>query len=460
MLRLYKSLIRSKLDYGCAIYGQTAKSYLRLLDPIQNEGLRIATGAFRSSPKESLEVEAGVLPLSLRREQCMCSLFLRLQIPTPSALTPLLVGVDQNPPYWPFAGVVTSIFRYLDLPLHAVLQYDYTDFQALWLYPPPVVCLGLSSFTKSEDNAVLLRTSFTSHLVLHAGSTHVYTDGSKRDSGVGASAVFPDLVLSHSLPPSASIFTAELVALALAVLRILGLEFGVKYTIFSDSKSALLALKDRSTRHPLVSAIQRFLCFLHVRKRELSFCWVPSHVGVPGNERADEAAGLAASSPMNSDHFLPRNVQLGHLPAADFQSCLRRGFLTCWQTCWTEDPRDFKLRNVKPILRNWLTSYKGSRRREVVLARLRIGHTNLTHSFLMAREAPPPCPFCRLHTPLSIFHIFVDCQAITALRSRFFPGSSAVPFRNRMAYILSESPHFSSDHLFAFLQELDILYKI
>ena len=59
MLRLVTVLVRSRLDYGSAVYGQTSPRYLRLLDPIQNEGLRIALGVFRSSPKESLEVEAG-----------------------------------------------------------------------------------------------------------------------------------------------------------------------------------------------------------------------------------------------------------------------------------------------------------------------------------------------------------------------------------------------------------------
>ena len=35
MLRLYRSLIRSKLDYGCIVYGSARKSYLQMLDPIQ-----------------------------------------------------------------------------------------------------------------------------------------------------------------------------------------------------------------------------------------------------------------------------------------------------------------------------------------------------------------------------------------------------------------------------------------
>ena len=42
LLKLYRSLVRSKLDYGCIIYGSARKSYLQMLDPIHNQGLRLA----------------------------------------------------------------------------------------------------------------------------------------------------------------------------------------------------------------------------------------------------------------------------------------------------------------------------------------------------------------------------------------------------------------------------------
>ena len=57
LLKLYRSLVRSKLDYGCIIYGSARKSYLQMLDPIHNQGLRLALGAFRTSVA-SLYVEA------------------------------------------------------------------------------------------------------------------------------------------------------------------------------------------------------------------------------------------------------------------------------------------------------------------------------------------------------------------------------------------------------------------
>jgi hypothetical protein len=54
LLKLYRSHIRSKLDYGCIAYGSARKSYLQMLEPIQNQALRICLGAFRTSPSLSL----------------------------------------------------------------------------------------------------------------------------------------------------------------------------------------------------------------------------------------------------------------------------------------------------------------------------------------------------------------------------------------------------------------------
>ena len=46
LLKLYRTLVRSKLDYGSAVYGFTKKYILKELDPIHHQGLRIALGAF------------------------------------------------------------------------------------------------------------------------------------------------------------------------------------------------------------------------------------------------------------------------------------------------------------------------------------------------------------------------------------------------------------------------------
>ena len=67
LLKLYRSLIRSKLDYGCIVYGSAQPSYIKMINTVHHQGLRLALGAFRTSPVERLYVEAGELPLDHRR---------------------------------------------------------------------------------------------------------------------------------------------------------------------------------------------------------------------------------------------------------------------------------------------------------------------------------------------------------------------------------------------------------
>ena len=76
LLKLYRSLVRSKLDYGCIVYGSAGPDTLKKLDPVHNQGLRLSLGAFRSSPVESLYVEAHEPPLEVRREKLIYNICL------------------------------------------------------------------------------------------------------------------------------------------------------------------------------------------------------------------------------------------------------------------------------------------------------------------------------------------------------------------------------------------------
>ena len=99
---------------------------------------------------------------------------------------------------------------------------------------------------------------------------------SEYNEGVGCAAVFPDFVFI-SLPVAASIFTAELCAIFLLLIRI-SVHDSDSFVIYSDSRSALLALGSLYTRNPLVLEIQRFLSDHAGRK--FVFCWISSHVGL------------------------------------------------------------------------------------------------------------------------------------------------------------------------------------
>ena len=69
LLRLYRAFVRSKLDYGSIVYGSSRKSYIEMLDTVHHQGIRLSLGAFRTSPVESLYVEANEESLYRRRER-------------------------------------------------------------------------------------------------------------------------------------------------------------------------------------------------------------------------------------------------------------------------------------------------------------------------------------------------------------------------------------------------------
>ena len=52
------------------------------------------------------------------------------------------------------------------------------------------------------------------------------------------------------------------------------------------------------------------------------------------------------------------------------------------------------------------------------MARLRISHTYLTHSYLLKGGEAPQCVSC--NAPLTVEHILTDCTDLEPSRQRFF----------------------------------------
>ena len=166
LLRLYRALIRSKLYYGCNVFGSARPSYIKRLDTVHNQGLRLCLGAFRTSPVQSLYVEANEPPLDMRR-----------------------------------------------------------------------TCLSLQYGVKLMSNEVN--------------------------------------------PAFSAVFQSDIVATDEAKER------AIKW--LSWKLQALLS----KWVHPTVQTIMRFLVFLHTVHKTVIFCWLPSHMGISGNKRADSAAKAA-----------------------------------------------------------------------------------------------------------------------------------------------------------------------
>jgi kelch-like protein 2/3 len=174
--------------------------------------------------------------------------------------------------------------------------------------------------------------------------------------------------------------------------------------------SALVALHHFDFKHPLVfkilSLYSAMSCF-----KDIVFMWCPSHVGIRGNERADLLAKQALS-----------HAQCGFkIPFQDFYQGVKELCLTQWQGEW-EHTAPNKLLDIMPKLARWPMAQRENRREEVVLARARIGHTHLTHSYLLKRDDMPECYVCA--APLTVQHILIDCVDFTHIRPLFYQVAS------------------------------------
>ena len=108
---------------------------------------------------------------------------------------------------------------------------------------PPTVNLELSEFPpKVTPNHIYRELHRSAAAIEYHDFQLIYTDGSKSDHGVGATAVWGDAARIATLPREASIFTAETHA-KYPVKNIILENPSAKYIILSDSLSTLQKMK-------------------------------------------------------------------------------------------------------------------------------------------------------------------------------------------------------------------------
>ena len=69
LLRIYNSLVRSIIEYGCPVWQITPTENMKKLEAIQRKGLSICLGLPATSGREAMEVEGNILPVDLRIEE-------------------------------------------------------------------------------------------------------------------------------------------------------------------------------------------------------------------------------------------------------------------------------------------------------------------------------------------------------------------------------------------------------
>ena len=305
-----------------------------------------------------------------------------------------------------------------------------------WILHQPKVILDLSNLSKKDTPSPVFFQRYNEIKNEHSFCTPIYTDGSKDGDRVGCGTIINNISFKQRLPSNASIFTAEVTAIDLA-LDAIDESDDDHFIIFSDSLSVLLSLHNMKLDNPLILKLLEKLHHLSCAHKTIYLCWIPSHIGIRGNEAAD----MAAKESLNLD------ITATQVPYTDLKCHINSFISNKWQERWSSCP-DNKLFKIKPNLGEWLPSFRNSRKEEVVLSRLRIGHTYFTHSYILRQEDPPECTACQ--EIYSVRHDLIDCIDLGLVRPRFY----TVPDMKTLFDTVSV------DRILSFIKEVKLFDKI
>ena len=112
-----------------------------------------------------------------------------------------------------------------------------------------------------------------------------------------------------------------------------------------------------------------------------------------------------------------KRPSLLNIPFSDFKESIHFYIRNKWQDRWSNLQSNLKLKAIRPSIAKWLSSCHSDRRSEIILARLRIGHTHATHSYLMSSEEGRRAPYCNTcHCDMTVKHILINCNVFNGER--------------------------------------------
>ncbi|GFY32938.1 putative RNA-directed DNA polymerase from transposon BS [Trichonephila clavipes] len=290
----YTTLVCPVLEYGYQIFQVASATNLKKLERVQLSAARIITGLRYSCPTDIVLYEEDIQPLTIRFEVNSYRYF------------------DKIKSFGFFNRTSSFILNWTsnqrlkrDSPLNYMRKHGFIDFN-VDTFTPFSCITPIDSFNHVEFREELLKKHRSHPELLRQPALEVindkpdqaliiYTDGSRSDTGRAGSGIFSntpgnDVKISIRNPDHCSVLTSELIAISGALDHALNSYKGSIW-ILTDSRSSIQYLKSwpkvmDSTGQDILSELVSL-----GQRKQVCLQWIPSHVGVPGNEAADELAG-------------------------------------------------------------------------------------------------------------------------------------------------------------------------
>ena len=398
--QVYQGTVRPHLEYSSTAWSTAAPSHLKTLDKVQNQALRLITGAMSTTPIETMEKTTNIQPLADRRDAKILvqaeklkslqehPMRNRMNKPTRSRLKSRssfihesrnLAGVHQveDPPTIPI--------KMTDLP--QPWKKDHKKLKISSTVPGVLQGDTQDGYAKRALTEALIADLYPKEAWIHA-----YTDGSAKnavtDGGAGIFIQTPEgETLKKGIPTGkfCTNYSAEEEALKLASNTVEELATDCNQVVFmTDALSVLQALEGDKLPQ-LMENLQRLQ-----RLKRVALQWIPAHCGINGNEEADQLAKEGATQPQE---VKPANLK-------EKTTLIKAAF------------RSTTSKDAYSHL---------TRQQQVIILRLRTGHCRLNaHMHRLKLATTPLCPCGK--APQTPEHVLQTCPNFSSLRQKTWPS--------------------------------------
>ena len=291
---IYKNYILPKMTYGEEVFHTGMESELGRLDLIQNKAMRLVAGMPKGTAVTALQMMTDTAPLNLRREYNMTKLWTRFQHNPENPANDIFENIPKKMDKKSTVKIAKKTIKKTGLTGQKLTKI--VTEEPVWAYKRPNIDRTLEKDIKNKNN---IGTEEIKNYIdtKYEESAKIYTDASLKKGKTGIAVVDEtnNKTNKFKLDNNLSVTSAELLAISKAMEQAQTLTHN-KITILTDSLKALTWIEEGTKtkeRPEIVQKILRETTLMSRNRKEITMVWIPGHMGIEGNERADAEAKKA-----------------------------------------------------------------------------------------------------------------------------------------------------------------------
>lgn len=402
LLNAYKSLIKSRIFFGAATTNFNKKS-VQIAQTTLNAALRSVMNFTRTTPITAVMAESGEWPIEYTKEllniKFICKhLFNNTKFANDILKLECTDSINHTYTNNPILKLIPSKIHFTNSPINLFVHH--------FVY----------GYSKNNITSLNLNLSLK-EINLYKHYKSVYTDASIKENKVGIGIFIEETGerIGHTFANLISIKSAEIIAIFTAIKYMIAMG-KIEIVVFTDSKSSCISIINTIKKNNEKYFEQKIIKLLIDNPQcSVTIQWVPAHIGIPGNETADEIAKEAITN--NLPHL---DIKL--VPNDIIYNCKislhEKWTLEYNNQTLTKGTFNAEINQNNPHLKPWFNNSSLTHKQIKLINRLRTGHTFDKHfKYLMKIEDNNLCNTC--NTKENAIHIIDSCTKFNTIRHKY-----------------------------------------